>query len=388
MFQQKTCVLAGLALLALSVSVAAAQDDANYPIVPLDDPAAPFIDTQHVAVADGATAEWRKMEGVAYDPAKNVVYIAVTEITKGMSDAEGDLQLPENKCGAVFMGQLDENNSITNLTQAVVGGPYDESNPDNPCSVNSISEPDNLFVDANGNLWIGEDTGLHANNYVWMWDGTNLKRFAAVPAGAEATGLRVLDNGTVFLNYQHPEETNPAPFNHAMIGVVNGFHAGDDFETLPVPTGAAAQQLTLAAGEYQTLGAIGATIPGSSDVFGEIKAADGSSMGIIESPDGNMYLPTTDDGSEGVLYTNIENQPGGMTKLNISWNAASNQWDVVIRRERRFPERQRHVEQLQRQRHALEHRLDQRRIPGGRRRNVGGRCRRHERLSRHHRQSL
>ncbi len=211
MFQQKSCVLAGLALLALSVSVASAQDDANYPIVPLDDPAAPFIDTQHVAVADGATAEWRKMEGVAYDPAKNVIYIAVTEVAKGMSDTEGDLQLPENKCGAVFMGQLDENNSITALTEAVVGGPYDESNPDNPCSVDSISEPDNLFVDANGNLWIGEDTGLHANNYVWMWDGTNLKRFAAVPAGAEATGLRVLDNGTVFLNYQHPGRDQRRP---------------------------------------------------------------------------------------------------------------------------------------------------------------------------------
>ncbi len=114
-----------------------------------------------------------------------------------------------------------------------------------------------------------------------------------------------------------------------MIGVVNGFHAGDDFETLPVPTGDAAQQLTLAAGEYQTLGAIGDTIPGSSDVFGEIKAVDGSSMGIIENPDGNMYLPTNDDGSEGILYTNIENQPGGVTKLNIRWNADSNQWDVV-----------------------------------------------------------
>jgi hypothetical protein len=35
--------------------------------------------------------------------------------------------------------------NISTLTPLVIGGPYDESNTDNPCSVDSISNPDNVF---------------------------------------------------------------------------------------------------------------------------------------------------------------------------------------------------------------------------------------------------
>ncbi len=76
-----------------------------------------------------------------------------------------------------------------------------------------IANPDNLsFSPAMHTLFIGEDSGMHANNFVWAFnvETRKLARILSVPMGAEATGLQVVDNinghGYVMSNYQHAGE--------------------------------------------------------------------------------------------------------------------------------------------------------------------------------------
>lgn len=306
-----------------------AQEAPAFPTLPADHPYAAFIDTYNTAIAKGATAEWRKLEGVAVDPVNNKLYFAVTAIEKTMSDTEGDLQLPENKCGAVYMADLDAEYNIASLTPVVVGGPYNEDDKDNRCNVDAIANPDNISVDAQGNLWIGEDTSYHKNNYLWMWNGSELKRFASVPAGAEVTGLRVEANGTVFMNVQHPSPMNIYPYNRGVIGVVAGYVAGDDFTAIEAPSGDTAHEVAVASGDYQVIVRVGEEIPGSlNERLGNIYDANGDVMNLCNNPDGNMFLPTNEAGTQGYLYTNFECQPGGIGRVFISQDEAGN-WMAI-----------------------------------------------------------
>jgi secreted PhoX family phosphatase len=52
-------------------------------------------------------------------------------------------------------------------------------------------------------------------------------------------------------------------------------------------------------------------------MYGQINKADGTMMNVCNNPDGNMFLPTATDGSEGYLYTNWECSPGGVSKVYI-----------------------------------------------------------------------
>ncbi len=327
---KKKSVLASLLLLVIALSVSRVAADSTFPTFPKDNPYAAFINSHGFAIEKGATAEWRKMEGVAFDKANKRVYFAITAVTKGMSDTKGDLQMKENPCGAVMMGTLDDKYELKSLTTVVSGGPYDKNNKDYACNPDSIASPDNLFVDAKGNLWIGEDTDFHHNQFLWMWNGKELKRFAAQPEGAEVTGLRVTDNGTIFLNVQHPNATNLYPYNRGAVGYVAEYKAGDDFKSLPVPTGDAMKRVTVAAGKHTVLARTGEAIPGtmSAAKFGDILAANGTVQNVCNNPDGNMFLPTAADGTEGYLYTNWECAPGGASKLYIK-QGSDGKWTVV-----------------------------------------------------------
>ena len=305
-----------------------AQDDPGL-LVPMDHPMAPFLESRAYAASVGATNEFRKMEWVAVDPVNNRVYWAMSEVSKGMSDGEGAINVEENLCGIVYAGDLDADNNISAIYPYIVGGPYNADDPDNRCDVNNIANPDNLVVDDQGNLWIGEDSSNHANNVLWMYDGTTLQRFGTVPVGGETTGLRIAPDGTLFFNVQHPSARALHPYNRGVIGVVNGFKAGDAFEPLTVPADRDQLQVNVAAGSYQVLGRAGTPIP--FDVqglnFGETVAVDGSTQVVCNHPDGNMFLPTADDASEGYLYTNFECEPGGVSKIYIRNNGDS--WDVL-----------------------------------------------------------
>ncbi len=305
-----------------------AQEPVEY-LVSLDDPMAAFLESRAYAAEMGATAEFRKMEWVALDSASNKLYLAMSEINKTMSDDEGDVQLPENNCGIVYEAELDADYNITNLKPALVGGPFDPDADENKCDVNNIANPDSLFVDPEGNLWIGEDTGNHLNNMIWKWDGQSLQRFATFPTGSEATGVMFTANGDMFFSVQHPSARSIYPFNRAVVVAVNGFKAGDSFQEVPVPEGDAQHTLTIAAGDYQILARVGEEIPADiyGQRFGQVNKMDGSFDLMCNQPDGNTFVATNEAATEGYLYTNYECRPATVGKLYIRHNGE--EWTIL-----------------------------------------------------------
>ena len=134
-----------------------------------------FLESRKAAAAKGATAEFRKMEGVNinYDGAKDgsvpFMYMAMSSIGKTMADGEGDVRLEANKCGVVYEMPLETDFDVKSMVPVVAGHGYDKSNEVNACPVDSISNPDNLIVRKDGSVVIGEDTGKHENNMMWIW---------------------------------------------------------------------------------------------------------------------------------------------------------------------------------------------------------------------------
>jgi secreted PhoX family phosphatase len=85
----------------------------------------------------------------------------------------------------------------------------------NKADPNKIANPDNLkFSEKMRTLFIGEDSGSHINNFIWAYnvDTKQLSRLMSMPAGAEATGLHVVDdlNGWTYImsNFQHAGDWN------------------------------------------------------------------------------------------------------------------------------------------------------------------------------------
>ena len=138
-----------------------------------------FLETLRAAEAKGATTEFRKMEGVVINyggAASNTIpymYVAMSEVGKGMVDTAGDIQLDSSaKCGAVYRFGLDSQFNVSRMEPVVVGGAYDSAGDaqGNRCDVNGISNPDNLAVMDDGRVLIGEDTSKHVNNALWIYN--------------------------------------------------------------------------------------------------------------------------------------------------------------------------------------------------------------------------
>lgn len=260
----------------------------------------------------------------------------MSSIDKSMSDDAGDIRLPENKCGIVYEAELDSNYNISNLKPAVVGGPYDKSVKSkvisgfkDRCDVNNIANPDGLYADNHGNLWISEDTSNHTNNVLWRFKDGKLERFATVPTGAEITGIITTDTDDVMFNVQHPSAMSKFPYNRGVVGIVNGFKANDAFTPVEVPEGDDIYDVKVAAGDYQVIARVGEPIP--NDVygqrFGQVNRLDGSLKEMCNHPDGNMFLPITESGDEAYLYTNFECRPGTVGKIYLKRNGGS--WEVL-----------------------------------------------------------
>ncbi len=155
---------------------------------PYSDDRIAFLESRKAAAAKGATAEWNKMEGIninfglsntwwnagAANGAQAYMYLAMSDVTGGMSDGEGDIDVEANRCGVVYRMKLVKNSDglvdIEKIVPAIAGGPYNSSLSVNQCSVNSISNPDNLVVLNDGRVVIGEDSGRHENNMLWLLD--------------------------------------------------------------------------------------------------------------------------------------------------------------------------------------------------------------------------
>ena len=185
---------------------------------------AAFLESRRYGALLGATSEFNKMEGITVNAQDKKAYIALSYVsgsTEKQDDAvQDDIQLEKRESGATFEIDLGRAKGInsryvpTNMQALIIG--EDLAKPDaygNTANPNLVSNPDNLAYSATSNtLFIGEDSSLHTNNFVWAYNlkTKKLSRILSVPVGAEATGLRSLDRvgGYSYLlsNYQHPGE--------------------------------------------------------------------------------------------------------------------------------------------------------------------------------------
>ncbi|WP_064435530.1 alkaline phosphatase PhoX [Pseudoalteromonas neustonica] len=155
----------------------------------MDDRAA-FLESRQAAKMKGATAEWRKLEGISINHdrvleaitgqdmiADEVVtnaymYIGIADLDNTMIDDEGDIQLSRRvkDCGGVYRAHIDTSYSLTRIEPVVMGGTYRSSlNGAERCDVEQLSQPDNVIVMRDGRIIIGED-GFQENNTLWMYD--------------------------------------------------------------------------------------------------------------------------------------------------------------------------------------------------------------------------
>ena len=190
--------------------------------------AAAFLETRRYAAYLGATTEFTKGEGVTFNDKDKKMYYAISYIQTSMLTADGgpvdDIRAAGNAAGATYTFDLAANqkdtagapiNSSYVATKAYVepmllGKPMLADADGNTADVNFIANTDNLFYsEAMRTLFVGEDSGAHVNNYVWAYnvDSKTLTRILSTAAGAEATGLQIVDdmNGYSYImsNTQH-----------------------------------------------------------------------------------------------------------------------------------------------------------------------------------------
>lgn len=190
--------------------------------------AAAFLEPRRYGAILGATSEFNKMEGLAVNAEDHKAYMAISYQEGSMEKQDGavqdDIQLQKIESGVTYElnlqeGQTDHDDEEidsdyvpASMNGFVLG--EDLSSPDelgNTANPDLVANPDNLsFSEDLNTLFIGEDSGMHTNNFVWAYDvkTKKLSRILSVPVGAEATGLRAVDSMKdshyVLSNYQHP----------------------------------------------------------------------------------------------------------------------------------------------------------------------------------------
>ena len=128
-----------------------------------------FLESRKAAAALGASDEWNKMEGVAFNEnAPESLYLAMSRIESAMSDGQGDIDVTQNSCGIVYRMTMGGGWSVNRIDPVISGGPY-TSSAQYKCDINNLAGPDNLLVLDDGRVLIGEDTYNHESNMVWLW---------------------------------------------------------------------------------------------------------------------------------------------------------------------------------------------------------------------------
>lgn len=198
--------------------------------------AAAFLETHRYAALKGASMAFTKMEGTTVNIKDKIAYSALQNVQDSMvtgnaynNPAFNISVAKQLKAGCVLAhtlaaGQKDSSGSAINSewvpaqTRTLLAGEdlldaAGKAAPDalgNTANPDKIANPDNLkFSEKLRTLFIGEDSGQHVNNFVWAYnvDTKQLSRLVSMPAGAEATGLGVVDdlNGWTYItsNFQH-----------------------------------------------------------------------------------------------------------------------------------------------------------------------------------------
>ncbi len=217
--------------------------------------AAAFLETRRYAAYLGATTEFTKMEGIAVNLKDKKGYMAMSRIETSMKSESAapvdHIKLPENKAGATYTLDLAGGQKTANGGEAInsewvatkmyvetklLGKPISTDAYGNTADVNAIANTDNVFFSEKmRTLFIGEDSGMHVNNYVWAYnvDTKKLTRLLAAVAGAENTGLQIVDdmNGKgayIMSNQQHWGDlpsTVPAALKTELTSKIDKFQA-------------------------------------------------------------------------------------------------------------------------------------------------------------------
>ena len=158
------------------------------------------LETRRYASMLGATTEFRKMEGITYNPDHHSVYLAMSEVAKAMEGASkgdlggsDDIRVTKNSCGAVYELTLSTSFQATSMKAVIEGTPteYADGTPEagNTCDLDGIANPDNLtYLPGYDTLIIGEDTGSgHQNDVIWAMDteSGDITRILSTPYGSE-----------------------------------------------------------------------------------------------------------------------------------------------------------------------------------------------------------
>ena len=149
-----------------------------------------FLESRQAARLKGATAEWRKLEGISIntkraqeaiegvntidgeDVTDAYVYLAIADLDNTLTDGEGDIQLSNRvkDCGGVYRAKLEEGYNISRIEPLVMGSTYRSSlSGAARCDVDQLSQPDNVIVMDDGRIIIGED-GFQENNTLWLYE--------------------------------------------------------------------------------------------------------------------------------------------------------------------------------------------------------------------------
>lgn len=194
------------------------------------------LEPRRYAAYIGATTEFNKMEGVTFNKKDKKLYMAMSYIKDGMLNDDSfrdDIKLKKNNCGGTYeislsKNQKDQNGELIDSSYVatsmhvptkLLGLPIATDSNGNTCAVDSIANTDNVFYSEKmRTLFVGEDSGTHTNNFLWAYniDSKKLSRLLSLPAGAESTGLQVVENEN----------------GHAYI-MSNAQHLGDFTKTTP-----------------------------------------------------------------------------------------------------------------------------------------------------------
>lgn len=289
--------------------------------------AASRLETRRYAAMMGATTEFRKEEGITFDKNSGKLYVAMSEIKKGMEDdssndlgGNNDIRVEKNSCGGVYALDVStstvkdtENTKISskyvveNMYGIIAGNPItyadDSVYAGNSCDVNAIANPDNVsFLENSDILLIGEDAGsdVHQNNVVWMYNvkTTQLTRSFTTPLDAESTSP-----------FWYPELANEFGY----LGVVTqhpSFDSTDEGESAFGYVGPFKNLTTL-----QTVNTIDsitkiATLETSKEAGSEIVAFDKDSK--------KMFTTNGADNTLDITPINADGSIGSTTSIDLS----------------------------------------------------------------------
>ncbi len=234
-------------------------------IKPEMETAAAFLETRRFAALRGATAEFTKLEGQAFNRKDGKLYTALSKAYEGMlagkneARFQDDIQLTGNledlDCGLIYESDLGGNRVDTegnpipsdwvaiNMKALLVG----KGDGKGSCDSNLIANPDGLeYSDSLRTLFIGEDSNKkHMADFLWAYsiDSGQLSRILVAPRDSEVSGLFLVEdlNGFAYLFSNFQRDIFPETFWEKMTpGIANKHVAERDLRGIvgylgPIP---------------------------------------------------------------------------------------------------------------------------------------------------------